>query len=163
MQTLERWYHQENVRFGASTSGKNKADVVLDRGNAYHRNIYKRLQKAAPTLLPSYTLLIEPWFRTFTWRQRSPDAVLVDREAGHAFVIEVKLNWTSGRDVKLLDEYLPIVRSAFELASCSPVLITADLRGYKHMPLLGIPHLPRARDWEPSFPTPLLLVPHGPA
>lgn len=160
MLAAEQWYHMENARLGASTGAKT-TDATLAKGNAYHRNIYTRLRSAIPDLLPDYRLLIEPWFRDFNWKQRSPDAVALAED--HAFVIEVKLNWRDGRDVKLIDEYLPIVRSAFALPEVSPVLITADLRGYKHPPLLGLPQLPLSRSWKPSLPTPVLLVPHGPA
>lgn len=162
MLAVEQWYHQDTKKLGASTGAKT-TDATLARGNRYHRNVYTRLREKVPLILPGYSVLIEPWFRNFNWKERSPDAVALNRETRHALVIEVKLNWKDGRDVKLIDEYLPIVRSAFELESVSPVLITADLRGYKHPPLLGLPQLPLALDWAPPAPTPLLLVPHGPA
>jgi hypothetical protein len=90
---------------------------------------------------------------------RSPDGVIVNREHSLAIVIEVKLNWADGRDVKLIDEYLPIVQNAFQLDFTWPLLITRCLRGYKHPPLLGLSQLEKAMEWFPGDPTPLLLHP----
>lgn len=142
---------------GASTGCKSTG--VKERGNAYHRKVYKAL--AGRKDLPG-TLLIEPWYRNmadYPERNtlRSPDAVVVNEETKCGLIIEVKLNWKDGRDVKLLDEYLPIVRNAHGLDVVWPLLITQCLRGYKHPPLLGLDQLNRAMEWFPGDPTPVLL------
>ena len=69
---------------------------------------------------------------------RSPDAVLLHPETSTGVVVEVKLNWQNGRDKKLIDEYLGIAKSAFGLDCVWPLLVTQNLRGYQHPPLLGL-------------------------
>lgn len=90
---------------------------------------------------------------------RSPDSVILLPETNVGIVIEVKLNWKDGRDVKLIDEYLPIVANAHDLDCCWPLLITQCLRGYKHPPLLGLRRWEDCMTWTPGAPTPLMLVP----
>lgn len=80
-------------------------------------------------------------------------------EANVGIVCEVKLNWKDGRDIKLIDEYLPIVANAHGLDMVWPLLITHNLRGYQHPPILGLRKWEDAMLWFPGNPTPLMLVP----
>lgn len=158
MKTLEPWVHLDHYRFGASTGAKG-SDDQQERGNAYHRKVYRLLQMHCAVSLPGWRLLVEPWFKgKVSQRLRSPDSVLIDDAASVGIVAEVKLNWRDGRDTKLLDEYLGIVKSAFGLEKVRPLLITRNLRGYQHDPLLGLRHLDRCLDWHPGKPTPLMLL-----
>lgn len=157
MKLLHQWRYKPDFRLGASmdTKSQNKA---AQRGIAYHRRVYKQLVDHRD----DGQLLIEPWFFRIDGQvkrtMRSPDAVLVFPDST-AIVIEVKMNWADGRDEKLLNEYLPIVRSAFDLDVVWPLLITSCLRGYQHPPLLGLGRLHDCMAWEPGQPTPLLLHP----
>lgn len=156
VKTLHRWRWEQEMRMGASTSAK--ATGSKERGNAYHRRVYKAL---GGMNLPG-KLLVEPWYRNMSLYPekrvfRSPDAVILNEDQGFAIVVEVKLNWADGRDVKLIDEYLPIVQCAHKVELCWPVLITQCLRGYRHPPLLGLPKLEKCMEWFPGDPTPLLL------
>ena len=163
MKAAEQWLLMEKAALGASvkatTGGDNEA---IRRGNLYHSHVYKVLRiewllNHIPEDSP-WELLIEPWFRTFAWKLRSPDAILLNRAAKKAVVVEVKMNYASGRDVKLLTEYLPLVRSAFDLESSFPVMIVGNTRGMKHKPLLSLGDLiPAAMGWRPGMPTPTLL------
>lgn len=157
VQTLDRWRHEVNFRMGASAGCRSTGSKL--RGIQYHRRTYKAL--GGLPALPG-KLLIEPWYRNMADYPdrntlRSPDAVILNEAAGFAIVIEVKLNWKDGRDVKLIDEYLPIVKNAHGLDVTWPLLITQCLRGYKHPPLLGLCQLEKAMEWFPGDPTPLLL------
>lgn len=156
MKALNKWRHLPNDRFGASTGCKGSG--AKGRGLAYHRKVFRELRKMYP-LVGDQRLLIEPWYREESKKGtlRSPDSVLIDEELRVGLVIEVKLNWKDGRDVKLIDEYLPIVRSAHELDIVWPVLITQCLRGYEHPPLKGMNQLDLARAWRVGDPTPVLL------
>lgn len=161
MRPLETWVHQPLRRLGASTNAK--SDGVKERGNAYHRRVYKLLASHRAVNMPEWEWLPEPWFKQLNTggvrKERSPDGVLLNRATATALVIEVKLNWKDGRDYKLLTEYLPIVQCAFKLDAAWPLLITSCLRGYEHPPLLGLGQLDRAFTWQPGDPTPLMLVP----
>ena len=84
--------------------------------------------------------------------------MLLDADAQRALVIEVKLNWKDGRDQKLIEEYLPLVRSAFGVATF-PLLITANVRGLQHKPMTSFTELVACYDWRPGDPTPVLLLP----
>lgn len=156
MQMMHKWRHLPNDRFGSSAGCK--ATGAKGRGLEYHRRVYRALRKIYG-FSQEEQLLIEPWYREESKRGtlRSPDAVLIDTVLGTGLVIEVKLNWKDGRDVKLIDEYLPIVRSAHQLDVVWPVLITKCLRGYEHPPLLGLQALDHARSWMVGEPTPVLL------
>lgn len=156
MKPLHAWKHEPRALLGASSGNKSKNDAI-QRGLAYHRKVYTKLQEVAP---PEVSLLIEPWFReqSRAGTLRSPDTVLLNTVDKTALVIEVKLNWKDGRDIKLVNEYLPIVKSAFALEFVWPLLITANLRGYQHPPLLGLGKLEEAYAWHPGDPTPLMLV-----
>jgi hypothetical protein len=143
----------------ATTAGDNEA---IKRGNKYHAHIYKVLRlewilNYIPAESP-WELVIEPWFRTAKWKLRSPDTVLLNKRDGLAVVVEVKMNWKDGRDVKLLTEYLPIVKSAYDLKRTFPALITGNVRGLRHPPLLSLADLiPAALGWKPGLATPTLL------
>lgn len=157
MKLLEDWQHQKDYRFGASTGAKG-ADGNQDRGNVYHRRIYRLLQMHAAVSLPGSRLLVEPWFKACkTQRLCSPDTVLIDDARQQALVIEVKLNWQDGRDEKLLNLYLPVVSNVFGMPA-KPLLITQNLRGYEHPPLLGIGDMEKAWKWRPCDHTPLMLL-----
>jgi len=146
------------MRMGASIK-LTAAKGSKRRGQEYHRRIYRELDAL---LRPEagVELLVEPWFRCLkVAMMRSPDAVIRLPEANVAVVVEVKLNWKDGRDVKLIDEYLPIVTNAFQLDAAWPLLITKCLRGYKHPPLLGLKTWENAMAWQPGDPTPVMLVP----
>lgn len=158
MKMLERWKLEENMRLGASVKLTAKKGSKR-RGQEYHRRVYKDLGQV---LLPEtgVKLLIEPWYRCLTKpKMRSPDGVILLPEARIGIVVEVKLNWKDGRDVKLIDEYLPIVANAHELDTTWPLLITRCLRGYKYPPLLGLRKWEDCMTWQPGDPTPLMLVP----
>lgn len=108
--------------------------------------------------LANWRVLIEPWYRKLganTFRQ--PDAVLLYPEERVGIVVEVKLNWKDGRDVKLIDEYLPIVKQAEGLDACWPLLITQCLRGWNGDPILSFNDITRCQSWLPGEPTPLML------
>lgn len=161
MRAAAEWRHQPLRRLGASTGAKSEG--VKERGNAYHRRVYKLLSAHQRINMPDWQFLPEPWFKQLNTggvrKERSPDAVLLNLDTSTALVIEVKLNWKDGRDIKLLAEYLPIVQSAFKLEAVWPLLITSCLRGYEHPPLLGLGHIERAFSWQVGDPTPLMLVP----
>lgn len=159
MKALHQWRYKPDFKLGASANAKSKNNAAL-RGIRYHQRVYKQL--AAATTPPD-DLLIEPWFKRVDDQprptMRSPDAVLRFADGSGAIVIEVKLNWRDGRDEKLLYEYLPIVRSAFDVDVVWPLLITSCLRGYNHPPLLGLQQFDECLAWEPGRPTPLMLLP----
>lgn len=158
MKAAAQWKHEALMRMGASVKTTAKKGSKK-RGQDYHRRVYRELNQL---LLPEHgvQLLIEPWFRCLTKpKMRSPDAVIRLPEANCAVVVEVKLNWKDGRDVKLIDEYLPIVQCAFGLEVAWPLLITQCLRGAPQKPLLGLKRWEDAMTWQPGEPTPLMLVP----
>lgn len=160
MKTLHPWKFEENARLGASTGYKSKTGSIA-AGIRYHRGVYEQLRKFCKTNLPGHKLYIEPWFRNkVTQSLRSPDAVLVDPALNTAIVIEVKMNWKDGRDKKLLDEYLPIVQSAFALDTTWPLLITGNVRGIPRgtFPLLGLKQIEDCLTWFPGQATPIMLV-----
>lgn len=138
--------------FGAK--GSNKA---ADRGLAYHRRVFRELGSRTPS---GFELVVEPWLQEHnTGRFCQPDSLLIDREAGLGIVVEVKLNWKDGRADKLLNLYLPATRAAFGLELVWPLLITQNLRGYAHPPLLGLGACVDAMAWSPEQPCPVLLLP----
>lgn len=146
------------MRLGASVKATAAKGSKL-RGQQYHRRIYRELN-ALLANEPGVQLLVEPWFRNLKVAMfRQPDAVIHLPEANCAVVVEVKLNWKDGRDVKLIDEYLSIVKAAFGLDCTWPLLITQCLRGYQHPPLLGLKKWEDAMIWMPGDPTPVMLVP----
>lgn len=161
MKLLNKWRHRPGFMLGASTSSKSKNNAA-QRGIRYHRQVYKKLE-AIYDHESGTKLHIEPWFSEISGaikeRMRSPDAVLIFPELRAALVIEVKLNYADGKDEKLINEYLPIVRSAFDLTTVWPVLICQCLRGCRTPPLLGLQSLEDAMSWSPSLPTPVLLQP----
>jgi hypothetical protein len=105
-------------------------------------------------------LLIEPWYKRLGERPvyRQPDAVILFPEFRTAIVIEVKLNWKDGRDIKLIDEYLHIVKSAEGLECVWPLLITQCLRGWQGKPIFSLEEIERCQSWLPGDPTPLMLM-----
>jgi len=155
---LQQWKLQPAMRMGASVK-VTAAKGSKRRGQEYHRRIYTRLDALLKDEL-GVKLLIEPWYKNLKKpNMRSPDGVILLPEAAAAVVIEVKLNWKDGRDRKLIDEYLPIVKMAHGLEIVWPLLITQCLRGYQHPPLLGLKRWEDAMGWEPGQPTPLMLEP----
>ncbi len=162
MKLLERWIYQPDVNFGASAKASS-GSKQLSRGIAYHRKVYKTLRLQHEISMLGGELLIEPWFRSVpndggNYDRRSPDAVWLFREEGFAIVIEVKMNWADGRDVKLLEEYLPIVKSAFELEKTYPLMIVGNVRGYTGSPYLSMPAISALQRYKPSDITPALLM-----
>ena len=146
------------MRMGASVKATARKGAKL-RGQQYHRKVYNALGKL---LLPEadVKLLIEPWYRNLKKpMMRSPDSVILLPTSSTAIVVEVKLNWKDGRDVKLIDEYLPIVKAAHRLEVVWPLLIVQCLRGCKTPPLLGLKRWEEAMGWMPGDPTPVMLVP----
>jgi hypothetical protein len=141
---------------GCRSSGSKK------RGLEYHRRVYTRLRDFHNRGgLVGWTLLIEPWYKRLQpqpQRYRQPDAVLIHEPSSTGIVIEVKLNWKDGRDVKLIDEYLGIVRSAEGLDLVSPLLITQCLRGWQGDPLKRLEELHRCQAWQQGEITPLMLL-----
>jgi predicted nuclease of restriction endonuclease-like RecB superfamily len=154
MKTLERWFLTD-TKMGASTNTSKATNSAIEAGIRYHRKMYKLLAAHIAMSLPNWGLYIEPWFKSESQKLRSPDAVL--RSDDLAIVVEVKKNWQDGRDVKLLDEYLPLVASAFGVKT-RPLMIVGNVRGLKHKPLLSLADIiavPSA--WTPGKPTPTLL------
>ncbi len=157
MIAADKWYHQADVKFGAATAPK-AHQAQLEAGQAYHRKVYKQLRLAFGGN-KAYRLLIEPWFVSDKGRRCSPDSVLFDVELNIALVVEIKLNWASGRDEKLINLYLPVVKAALGVEEVWPLLITKNVRGYNHPVLCGMDELWDAMAWLPGQPTPLLLHP----
>lgn len=156
VQTLDRWRYEANFRMGASAGCKSTGSK--QRGIVYHRKVYKAL---ASMQLPG-KWISEPWYRNMSdypdkTTLRSPDGIILNEATKSAIVVEVKLNWKDGRDIKLIDEYLPIVKNAHGLDVTWPLLITQCLRGYRHPPLLGLSQLEQCMSWWPGDPTPVLL------
>lgn len=162
MLAMEEWIHCPAANFGTSSGNKSTKSGALAAGIAYHKKFYSKLRKwwdeQDVVDLEDWELHIEPWFRTHKWKQRSPDAVIVNKKTSTAIVIEAKLNWKEGRDVKLLDEYLVIVKSAFKLDNAYPLIVTGNIRGLKHPPLLGLHHILAPLQWTIDKPTPTMLV-----
>lgn len=158
MQLIDEWYKTEQVKFGASANAKS-LNAAAERGNAYHRKVYKLLEMQLRIQnMDEWELMIEPWFRNRrTRRLRSPDAVLLNAGAKLALVVEVKLNWAGGKDEKLLDHYLPIVSAAFNVRAY-PCMVVQCLRGYEHEPLKGLMAIWQALKWNAAKPTPVTLV-----
>lgn len=157
VKAINAWRLRPDMKIGTShgAKGSNKA---ADRGNAYHRKVFKLLEPCTTT--PGFRLVVEPWLQEVNrGKFLQPDSVLIDDEASVGIVVEVKLNWKDGRDDKLINKYLPAVRAAFGLELVWPLLITQDLRGYQHPPLLGLPAIIDAMAWTPAAPTPVLLLP----
>jgi hypothetical protein len=157
MKALNDWIHRENY-FGIGTADGAKGNTrAAQRGIEYHRRVFRALAGAP---IDGWRLVVEPWLQErTTGRFRQPDAVLVHDEDRLGIVVEVKLNWADGRADKLLQTYLPAVRSAFKLELTWPLLVTANIRGYQHPPLLGFTEIMNAMAWEPGAPCPLLLHP----
>lgn len=156
MKPLENWVLTTSMRVGAAHGAK--ATGSKQRGIRYHRRIYGELRRRF-SAEPNTKLLVEPWYRCLTKpKMRSPDSVILLPEVSAGVVIEVKLNWKDGRDIKLIDEYLPIVKAAHKLEMVWPLLITQCLRGYPHPALLGLYAWEEAMGWQPGDPTPLMLV-----
>jgi len=111
--------------------------------------------------MEGWELLVEPWYKRIhptPQRFRQPDAVLIYPDERIAIVIEVKLNWRDGRDVKLIDEYLPIVQQAEGLDLVWPLLITQCLRGWQGDPIKSLEEITRCQSWQPGQITPLMLL-----
>lgn len=147
----------------SNTASKNKSIV---RGLAYHRKIYKLLEKWRKISAPEQQLFVEPWLRLINPCSKcgkrhccQPDAVVVDSASNTGIVIEVKLNWKDGRDEKLLNTYLDAARAAFGLELTWPALITSNIRGLSYQPRLGLGSLLHCDDWSPGDRTPVILVP----
>lgn len=156
MRAPDRWRLEENTRFGCASGASGTG--AKGRGIAYHKRFYKTLRLHCLVQLQPFTLYIEPWFRNcVNHKLRSPDAVLVDPTNGRALVIEAKMNWKDGRDVKLIDEYLGIVASAFNV-STKPLLVTGNVRGLDRQPILGLQGIEAAWNWRLGEPTPVALV-----
>lgn len=159
MRTLHDWQHRPDWKIGANMGSKSN-NSAANRGIAYHQRVYRLL---LAKLKHEADLLIEPWFERIDDQprrtMRQPDAIIRYLPES-AIVVEVKLNWRDGRDDKLLNEYLPIVRNALKLDVVWPLLITRNLRGYDAAkPLLGLGAIDDCLAWEPGLPTPVLLLP----
>lgn len=153
-------WQRDLTRDTGSRSNFNCRNKSIRRGLAYHRKLYKLLEAWQKVSAPEQQLEVEPWLRnhrTDKWLQ--PDAVLVEPSSNTGIVIEVKLNWKDGRDEKLIQSYIPAVRQAFGLELVWPALITSNVRGLQHKPLLGLGQLNQAVGWEFGHPTPVILVP----
>ena len=143
------------MKIGASHGAKAKGSKK--RGIDYHHRCYRHLRTHCNSSLLDWTLLVEPWYWDKISRcYRQPDAVLIHEATATGIVIEVKLNWKDGRDVKLIDEYLPIVKQAEQLEAVWPLLITQCLRGYQG-PIINWPLFHEAQAWQPGEATPLML------
>lgn len=159
METLERWRYRPDYRIGASHSAKGASNSQR-AGIRYHQRFYRDLR--AFLAGSDWEVFIEPWFQRAGSsmgdnKMRQPDAVLIDKETRLGLVIEAKLNWKLGRDEKLINEYLPITKSAFGLDVVTPLVVTSNVQGYPHPILLGIEQIESAITWFPGDPTPMLL------
>lgn len=157
----EMWERAPEFAIGSKVNKACK-DSSIVRGLAYHRSVYRKLERfcaANPAL--GYRFVEEPWLRRITPSRQmcQPDAVLLDQFTGGAVVVEAKLNWKDGRDEKLIKLYLAAARSAFGLTVTWPLLVTRNLRGYKGEPLLGLRQLERVFEWKPGEITPVMLLP----
>lgn len=161
MQTTEEWFRTHQVKFGASGGAKSKNNAAA-RGIAYHQRVYKLLRAEFLINHRGWYFEPEPWFRGRVSRKLcSPDGVAVLMGSGSplaALAIEVKLNWKDGRDQKLLDLYVPVLSCVYGVKA-KPVLITRNVRGLQHEPLVGLAGLMQALRWQPGNPTPVVLVP----
>jgi len=161
MKVIEEWRHVPDFGMGAANSSKSKNSAAA-RGIAYHKRFYKKLRADIARERPDETLYIEPWFRNLVTRKMcSPDAVLVDPLTATGIVIEAKMNWKAGRDAKLLDKYLPVVKQAFSLDCVWPLLVTGNVRGLEHDPLIwnkSLRPLEACLSWAPGEPTPTALA-----
>lgn len=147
------------MRIGASQGCRAKGSKK--RGIEYHRRAYRSLRSnCIPALGPGWELLVEPWYKRLGQKPafRQPDAVLIHKASKTGIVVEVKLNWKDGRDIKLIDEYLPIVRQAEDLEVVWPLLITQCLRGWQGQPILCFEDIHRCQSWQPGDETPLMLL-----
>lgn len=160
MKTLGNWRYEPTCGMGAAGNSKSKNSAAT-RGIAYHKKFYSSLRQTFPGAYPEHKLLIEPWFREKKSRtMRSPDTVILDPALNTGTVVEVKMNWSNGRDLKLINEYLPIVAQAFELDCVWPLVVTSNVRGYKYPSLLwtsGLEPLEECLSWTPGDPTPVAL------
>jgi hypothetical protein len=156
MLALNDWRHRPDYRIGADLGAKS-SNAAANRGIAYHRRVYRAIES---TDLGGLRFLTEPWLQEVgKGRFCQPDSILFDDDAGIAIVVEVKLNWKDGRADKLLNLYLPAVKAAFGLDATFPVVVTSNLRGYEHPPLLGLGSILDAMAWEAGQPCPVLLHP----
>lgn len=159
MKPLGRWVRKDKdyLRIGSSFGCKSTGSKR--RGIEYHRKVYRQLSQHVRNEMQGWTCLIEPWYKNVeTGRFRQPDAVLLYPEERVGIVVEAKLNWKDGRDVKLIDTYLPIVKQAEDLDIVWPLLVTRCLRGYPHPPILQLAHIHRCQSWLVGDPTPLMLL-----
>jgi len=163
MKPLARWVRKDPNFLKLGSSKGCKSTGSKQRGIQYHRRCYRTLRSHFSGLADRATdwrLLIEPWYYCpSTGRFRQPDAVLIYEPENTGIVIEVKLNWADGRDAKLIDEYLPIVRSAEGLEVVWPLLITRCLRGYQGEALKGLEEISKAQSYFPGDLTPVMLLP----
>lgn len=158
---LGTWSREVDNQIGTNSVSKTKTrNSSIRRGVAYHKRVYRDLEKWCKKHAPEQKLYVEPWLRHDTSRLlRQPDAVLVDPLTNSGIVIEVKLNWKDGRDEMLIGTYLSAAQSAFGLVATFPVLITSNVMYLGREPLLGLDKLLEAADWFPGDPTPVILHP----
>ena len=160
MKPIGDWIRKPPNYMAIGASNGAKAKGAKKRGLDYHRRCYRRLRSHCNRHMAEWTLLIEPWYwDRVSRRYRQPDAVLIHQSTSTGIVIEVKLNWQDGRDVKLIDEYLPIVKQAEQLEAVWPILITQCLRGYQG-PIVsgGLQEIQACQAWQSGEETPLMLL-----
>lgn len=153
------WHREPENQIGTRAHSRVKTkNKSIIRGIAYHNRVYRALREIFK--LPDHSLHIEPWLRNQRTRALcQPDALLVDPMTHTGIVIEVKMNWKDGRDIKLIDLYLHAAQSAFGLVEVWPALITSNIQGYLGQPRLGLSTIPSCEDWQPGDITPLVLHP----
>lgn len=160
MQMLHKWEHRPSTQIGAAFSSKS-SNRAAQRGIAYHRKFYRELKALEDSGALDFRLLVEPWFRNLkTKKMCSPDTVLIDESDNTGIVVEVKMNWKDGRDEKLINQYLPVVKTAFGLDQVWPLLVTSNVRGYEGKPLLwnrSLDPLCECLSWHPGSQTPVAL------
>lgn len=164
MKPLAKWVRKSPnfLNIGASKGAKSTGSKK--RGIDYHNRCYSHLRRHFGALAPperrsDWQLLVEPWYYCpSTGRFRQPDAVLLYPAERVGIVIEVKLNWKDGRDRKLIDEYLPIVKAAEGLEVVWPLLITQCLRGWQGDPIFSLEEIHRCQTWLQGDTTPLMLL-----
>lgn len=157
MLMIDPWVPADFLKIGANFGPKSKG--CKKAGIDYEQRVSRQLREFVTANMPGWRLLCGPWYRNLkTRRCRQPDAVLIHDESNTGIVVEVKLNWKDGRDEKLLDVYLPIVKTAHKLDCVWPILITRCTRGYPHPVFLKLSDLDRCQSWLPGDPTPMMLV-----
>lgn len=158
MLTIDPWVLKNDVLKIGSNFGPKSKGCKKD-GIDYEQKVSARFSKFVREEMPDWKIMLGPWYqnkKTRRWRQ--PDIVMIHPEDNVGIVIEVKLNWKEGRDEKLRDIYLPIVKSTHGLDCVWPLLVTRCIRGFQHPIITRLQDLDRCQSWLPGDPTPMMML-----